>query len=161
MSSHKLMLDEVEEDFQLLAIHSSLEEFKIAYFLNKQLQITLSRTRLDLDFNHGSVAATYPLYVYKDEPNYRKYYLIKNSYKGSVKKVTSSGSLFIEEELSPHTTYLIPEYKDVDFFLKIEEEIEPEEIQKLIGRISAIPKIVTVYAVDITRLKSKNNLILE
>lgn len=161
MSSHKLMLDEVDEDFQLLAIHSSLEEFKMAYFLNKHLQITLSRARLDLDYNHGSVEATYPLYVYKDEPNYRTYYLIKNSYKGSVKKVTSSGSLFIEEELSPHTTYLIPEYKDVDFFFKIDEEIGQEDLQRLVGKISAIPKIVTVYAVDASRLKSKNNLILE
>jgi hypothetical protein len=76
MLSHKLMLEYVEEDYQLLAIHSSLEEYKLAYFLNRQLKINMSRARVDLDFNHGLVQATYPLYVFKEPAQYRNYYLI-------------------------------------------------------------------------------------
>lgn len=161
MLSHKLMLEDVEEDYQLLAIHSSLEEYKLAYFLNKQLKINMSRARVDLDFNHGPVEATYPLYIFKEPAQYRNYYLIKNKYKGPVKKIVSSGSLFVEEEFTPQITYFIPEYKDVDFFLKIEEDPDPEKLLEYLNKISLIPNIVTVYTVDANMLKSKKNLILE
>lgn len=161
MLSHKLMLEDVEEDYQLLAIHSSLEDYKLAYFLNKHLKINMSRARIDLDFNHGPVEATYPLYLFKEPAQYRNYYLIKNKYKGPVKKIVSSGSLFIEEEVTPQITYFIPEYKDVDFFFKIEEDPDPSKLQEYLYKISLIPNIVTVYTVDANMLKSKKNLILE
>lgn len=161
MLSHKLLLDDVEEDFHLLAVHSSMEEYKMAYSLNKRLQISLKRARCDVDFNHGAVQAQYPLYEFKEPEKYRCIYLIKNKYKGPVKKVTSSGSLFVEEEVTPHLTYLIPEYKNVDYFLKIEEDMETAEIHNLINGISLIPNVVTAYLVDVNQLKSKNNLILE
>ncbi|QED38377.1 IPExxxVDY family protein [Antarcticibacterium arcticum] len=161
MLSHKLMLDEVEEDYQLLAIHCSLEEYKVAYLINKHLQISFKRAAHDLDFNHGNVQALYPLYLFKEPAQYRTYYLIKNKYKGPVKKVVSSGSLFSEEDISPQLTYLIPEYRDVDYFLKIEEDMDEERLQDMTGRIASIPNIVTTYIVDHNQLKSKNNLILE
>lgn len=161
MLSHKLMLDEVEEDYQLLAIHSSLEEYKVAYLINKHLQISFKRATRDLDFNHGIVQALYPFYYFKEPAQYRTYYLIKNKYKGAVKKVVSSGSLFSEEEISSQLTFLIPEFKDVDYFLKIEEDIDDERIQEITGLIASIPNIVTTYIVDTTQLRSKNNLILE
>ena len=155
------MLEDVEEDYQLLAIHSSLEEYKLAYFLNKQLGINMSRARVDLDFNHGPVQAIYPLYVFKEPAQYRNYYLIKNKYKGPVKKIISSGSLFIEEEVTPQLTYLIPEYKEVDFFFKIEEDPDPAKLLGYLNKIIQIPDIVTVYSVNADMLKSKKNLILE
>ncbi len=161
MLSHKLLLDEVEEDFLLLAIHSSLEDYKISYFLNKYLQINLSRARQDLDFNHGAVQALYPLFLFKEPAKYRNYFLIKNKFKGAVKKVISSGSLFTEEDLTTKSSYLIPEYKDVDYLLKIDEELDKDQVQKLIMKIASIPNIQTIYEVDHNQLKSKNNLILE
>lgn len=161
MLSHKLLLDDVEEEYQLLAIHGSLEEYKMAYFLNKHLHLKLKRARVDVDFNHGNIQALYPLFVFKQPARYRTYNLIKNKYKGPAKKVVSSGSLFIEEEVSPQITYLIPEYKEVDYFLKIEDDEEIGNFQKMINTITLIPNVITAYAVDTGQLKSKNNLILE
>jgi hypothetical protein len=69
--------------------------------------------------------------------------------------------LFIEEEVAPQITYFIPELKDVDFFLKIEEDPDPGKLQGYLNQISLIPNIVTVYTVDANMLKSKKNLILE
>lgn len=161
MLSHKLVFDDVEEEYHLLAIHSSLEEYKLAYLLNKHLQITLKRARFDLDFNHGSIQALYPLYSLKEPENYRTYYLIKNKYKGPVKKVVSSGSLFIEDEVSPQVTYLIPEFRDVDYFMKIEEDLDGAGVQRILNIVASIPNIITTYLVDANQLKSKNNLILE
>lgn len=161
MLSHKLMLDEVEEDYLLLAIHSSLEDYKIAYLFNKYLQINFARARQDLDFNHGTVQALYPLFLFKEPAKYRNYFLIKNKYKGPVKRVISSGSLFNEEEVSSRSSYLIPEYKEVDYFFKIDEDLSHEQFQLLINKIATIPNVQTVYEVDHNQLKSRNNLILE
>lgn len=161
MLSHKLLLDDVEEDYHLLAIHSTLEEYKIAYFLNKQLDLNLRRARCDVDFNHGDVQALYPLYVFKDPAKYLSIYLIKNKFKGANKKVVSAGSLFTEEEFSSQITLLIPEYKEVDYFLKIEADLENQEIERFLSQIALIPNIITTFAVDANQLKSKNNLILE
>lgn len=161
MLSHKLLLDDVEEDYHLLAIHSTLEEYKIAYSLNKQLHLNLKRARCDVDFNHGDVQALYPLYVFKDPAKYLSIYLIKNKFRGTNKKVVSTGSLFTEEEFSPQITFFIPEYKEVDYFLKIEGDLEELEVERILGQIALLPNIITTFAVDPNQLKSKNNLILE
>lgn len=161
MLSHKLVLDDVEDSYHLLAIHSPLEEFKMAFLLNMNLQLSLKRAAVDVDFNHGDVQALYPLYSYNELAKYRTYYLFKNKFKGSVKKVVSSGSLFIEEEISTQLTYLIPEYKKVDYFFKIEDDLEKEIVQDLLNTISRIPRVITTYIVDVNQLKSKNNLIVD
>lgn len=161
MLSHKLVLDDVEESFHLLAIHSSLEEYKMAFLLNTNLQLSLRRALFDIDFNHGEIQALYPLYFFKEPEKYRNFYLFKNKFKGSVKKVVSSGSLFREEEISTELTYLIPEYKKVDYFLKIEDDLEDHFIQNLLNNISKIPKVITTYIVDVSQLKSRNNLIVD
>ena len=54
----------------------------------------------------------------------------------------------------------VPEYKEVDYFLKIEDDTEGEE-QSIINKIAFIPQVITTYMVDINQLKSKNNLILD
>jgi hypothetical protein len=160
MLAHKLVLED-EEDYHLLALHSSLEEYKIAFFLNKFLQIGLKRASVDVDFNHGEIQAQYPLYTFKEPEKYRAYHLLKNKYKGEVKKVISSGSLFVEEEMAPQITYLIPEFRDVDYFLKIEEDLEARDVNALVAKLISIPNVITAYTVDVDQLKSKNNLILE
>tara|TARA_R100000935_G_C2823877_1_gene161223 strand:- start:7 stop:492 length:486 start_codon:yes stop_codon:yes gene_type:complete len=161
MLSHKLLLDDVEDNYHLLAIHSSLEEFKLAFLLNMNLQLSLKRTRFDVDFNHGEVQALYPLYFFREPTKYRTYYLFKNKYKGTVKKIVSSGSLFVEEENSTQLTYLIPEYNKVDYFLKIEDDLGEKHIQELLNSISRIPRVITTYIVDVNQLKSRNNLIVD
>ena len=161
MLSHKLLLDDVEDSYHLLAIHSPLEDFKMAFLLNMSLQLSLRRAAVDVDFNHGEVQALYPLFSYREPAKYRTYHLFKNKYKGSVKKVVSSGSLFIEEEISTQLTYLIPEFKKVDYFLKIEDDLEEGLVQDVLNAISRIPRVITTYIVDVDQLKSKNNLIVD
>ena len=40
MAIHKLHIDEFDEvDYELIAIHTSLEDYRLAYFLNKKLPI--------------------------------------------------------------------------------------------------------------------------
>jgi hypothetical protein len=53
--------------------------------------------------------------------------------------------------------HLIPEHRDVDYFLKIEEDDTSGE--SLVKALASIPNIITAYAIDTDNLKSKKNLI--
>ncbi len=161
MQSHKMLLEVEDEHFYLIAIYSSLEGYKMAYFLNKHLQIKLERERRDIDFNHTEYDAFYALFSHKDPNSYYSLDLVSNKFKGEPKKILSSGSLFAEEELSPQEVYLIPEYDKVDYFLKLSEEIAPGEFTILVNKIGQIPGVQAAYAIDVDKLKSKQNLIFE
>ena len=55
----------------------------------------------------------------------------------------------------------MPEYKKVDFFLKIDEELNQKDLNLLVNAISQIPQVRAVYKIDTDLLKSKQNLIFE
>lgn len=49
MAVLKLHLDEFDEiDYDLIAIHSVLEDYRLAYFLNQKLPIILSKSNEDI-----------------------------------------------------------------------------------------------------------------
>lgn len=161
MQSHKMLLEVEDEFFYLIAIYSSLEGYKMAYFLNRHLNIKLERERRDIDFNHDEFNAFYAFYSHKDPKSYFNMDLVANKFKGEPKRILSSGSLFEEEELSPQEVYLIPEYKKVDYFLKISEEIQPMKFIILLNKIGRITGVQAAYAIDVDNLKSKQNLIFD
>ena len=56
-------------------------------------------------------------------------------------------------------TYLIPEKKKVDFFLKISGIVEYEFVLKTINKIKNIENVITAFSIDKNTLKSKDFLI--
>ena len=56
-------------------------------------------------------------------------------------------------------TYLIPEKKKVDYFIKIVGEPNQELIYKTVNKINKINQVVTSYTVEKHTLKSKQYLI--
>lgn len=162
MQAHKMLLDDVEEaDFKLIAIYANLEPYKMAFLLNRFLDLKLKRSRFDVDFNHKDIQAMYALFTYKDLANYRDYCLVSNKFKGESRKILNTGSLFLEEEVRPLEVNLIPQYKKVDFFLKIEENIEDQLVHQLVNLIGRIPQVQAAYKIHVDQLKSKQNLIFE
>ncbi|MAM19538.1 MAG: hypothetical protein CME35_11265 [Gramella sp.] len=161
MQSHKMLLEVEDDFFNLIAIYSSLEGFKMAYFLNKYLDLKLQRERRDIDFNHGEIEAAYALFAHKDPSCPVIFHLVANKFKGEPKRILSSGSLFAEEEVRPQEVYLVPEYNKVDYFLKVSEEMQQKDFSRLLTKVSQIPQIQAAYAVDTENLKSKQNLIFE
>jgi hypothetical protein len=161
MQSHKVLLEVEDENFYLIAIYSSLEGYKMAYLINKYLKIKLERERTDIDFNHAGYDAFYALYSHNDPNSYYSLDLVSNKFKGEPKRILSSGSLFAEEELSPQEVYLIPEYKKVNYFLKISDEIPAKEFTRILNKMGQMPGVQGAYAIDVANLKSKQNLIFE
>jgi hypothetical protein len=52
MTIHKLHIDEFDEvNYDLVAIHTSLEDYRVAYFLNQKLPILLSKSKNEIQIN--------------------------------------------------------------------------------------------------------------
>ena len=79
MAKSKLNLeDSLNEEFNLLAIHTDLIDYRLAYFLNKKLGLNLSRKTFDLNFVNSK--ASFSVFEYINEENLLKWNLISNIY---------------------------------------------------------------------------------
>ena len=163
MAHYKLVLeDEVKEDFSLVAIHCSEEAYKMAFLLNQKAQLRLQRCRLDLDFSKGGHEITFPLFQFEDQDQYTTYHLVANKCKTLTVNTVASGGLFGNEASEDIVIeYLIPEFKNVDFLLKITSEYEATPIRSLLMQINEINQVISAYSLEADQLKSKDNLIFD
>lgn len=159
MKVHKLNLEDLEEDFfALFAIHTELEEYKLAYNLNRYLGLHLKRCNKDLDFNY--LHASFSIFDWRDDKQDINWVLISNKCQSEIPRTVSSGTLSFEDtETETITTFLIPEQKKSDYILKVEGIEEESTEMDVLRKIQQIPAIQTCYTLEIDKLKSIKNLI--
>ena len=148
------MNDFCEEEYSLIGIHSTLEDYKLAYLINKKLNTRFFKAKEDLQFTREKKKASFSIYNYENTKYDFDWFLIANSYRRE--NQTVSNELLLTSETK---TYLIPEKKKVDFFLKICGESEYDFVMKTINSIKSIENIITEYLIDKNTLKSKDFLI--
>ena len=154
------MEDAFESEFSLVAINSSLADYKIAFLLNKYLGLRLKRNPKDIDFTTDGYDALFPLFNFDDFKNDRKFYLVGNSCRSNIHGATSTVGLFAgQEEEKIKILNLLPELKKADYLLKLDADLPMSDA--VISQINAIPQIAMAYNVDTSQLKSKKNLIFE
>ncbi|MCX7551225.1 IPExxxVDY family protein [Xanthomarina sp. F2636L] len=159
MAIKKLSLDDFfdEADFTLIGIHTSIEDYRLAYFLNSKLNINLKRKKLDLDFKNN---ANYSIYEWEDHKQLVVWNLVSNTCKVETTNPILDNDLFTGSGKIIETNYLLPELKKINFLLKINDELLPtNKSLKIINKIQEIPHIITAYQIEVEQLKSKNNLI--
>lgn len=161
MAVHKLYIEEFEEeDYHLIAIHTPLEEYRLAYFLNRNLGIRLYKSHLDIQSQVKEGATSFIRYTFEDEKNVIKWDLIQNKNEVLGSENEASQDLFSNTKNTfSSSAYLLPEYKKVDFFLKIGNTMNEINKSEIVSKISEIDSLTLVYAVDKDKIKSKNNLI--
>ncbi|AJR03038.1 IPExxxVDY family protein [Siansivirga zeaxanthinifaciens] len=159
MAVHKLVLEDVfdEVTFTLIAIHCSIKDYRLAYLLNKNLGIRLARKASDLDFSVFN--SMYSIFEWEDCKHMATWSLVSNICKTEILQEVNFKSLFDTQEKIIKTNYLIPEYKSVNYFLKIENEYHSGNEKYILDSILKIPQVVTAFSVDTALLKSKDNLI--
>ncbi|MCB4798168.1 IPExxxVDY family protein [Neotamlana laminarinivorans] len=159
MAVHKLILDDAfsEAQFTLIAIHCNLEDYRLAYLLNKNLSISLIRKPSDLQFNKGAVS--YSIYNWDDENQQVAWHLVSNLCKTEVLQDLDLNSLFKNQQKVIKSSYLLPEFKTVNYFLKIDFEFSAAKLKLLVNNILKIPHIATAYGINMNDIKSKDNLI--
>lgn len=155
MQIHSLDFDDFcEEEYSLIGIHTTLEDYKLAYLLNKELKTNLTKEVYSLDFEKEKNNASFSVFSYTNCTFDFDWFLISNSYK-SERKIQVS-QLLLSSEIKTH---LIPEKKSVDFFIKIIGNSDNLFISKTIEQIKEINHVITSYKIDHKTLKSKEFLI--
>lgn len=129
---------ELDLDFVLIAITSSLKDYMLCYKINKQLNINFSRVEeLQLSLKNES-PSFFSRYFHQISDSDTEFYLLANKGTGS---------------------YLITEMKQVDYFILIRNFIDEEDLDSFIDGLNKLPEVVVAAEVNPEKLKSKENLI--
>lgn len=157
MAVHKLNFNDAYEEvtYSLIAMHTSIEDYRLAYLLNKHLGIALKRKSEDLDYKKG--LASYSIYEWEDRKQLITWNLVSNICKTQMVPKLDNQSLFNTAQTK--TFYLLPEHKSVNYFLKIDSEFSFSKETFILNNILSMPQIVTAYSINANQLQSKENLI--
>lgn len=158
---HKVYIEDFEEvDYHIIAIHTSLEDYRLAYFLNRDLEICLSKSNVDIQFQVKKGKTSFARFTYEDEKKVINWDLIQNKNEVVGIENNTIQDLFSNTKNTfSSSAYLLSEFKKVDFFLKIENAANEINVSEIVSKINAIESINMVYNVDKETIKSKNNLI--
>ena len=133
---------EFEFDFSLLGIISAAKEYKLAWQLNKQLEIELNKVNdIELEFIKGP-SLLISNYLYETEHSFMR--LLKNR---------------SMREFDSQAAFLIPELKRFDFLIMFQGFQSTFSDGELKTKLSSVPAIQYVQEIALEKLKSKENLI--
>jgi len=161
VSAFKLQIEEFDAiDFQLLAIHTALEDYRLAYYINQVASIKLAKCNSEINIKSNAGETSFGHFGFEDTKKEAYWNLIQN--KTQILSAKKQQGLGLFSQFENHTftkIYLLPEYRNVDYFLKIENINEMGYISSVVSKINTIKRINTVYLIDPEKIKSKNNLI--
>jgi len=137
--NRKFLKFEIDLDFVLIAVTTSLKDYRVCYLINKALSFDLVKNPdLKVDIHHGSEPVLFSIYHYNWESTETDFYFIAN--KGS-------------------DGYLIPEMRKADYFLLIKNYIDENDLDNLVSALNKITEIVAAVKIDPKKIKSRENLL--
>jgi hypothetical protein len=140
MKKAKLLV-EPTFDFELLGLVSPIREYRMAWLINQEMDLNLVKADdLELEFLN---APKLEISQYFLSLPHGFIQLLKN------KALNSSQQL----------AYLIPELKNLDYFLLVQDETEQVQLSAFIDQLSKNSLIQSIVRIDISKLKSKENLL--
>lgn len=152
MAKKYFLRDDKTHDFGLIAIHSAIEGFSLAYILNKTLKGKFERSSNNEIINY----ADFEFFKWEIKKENIECSLISNQKKMKPKMKKSETSLFFFEETKKVS--LINSLENVDYFIKINSGLE---INFIVEKIKGLPEIILTYIINNKKIKSKFNLILD
>jgi len=126
--NRKFLKFEIDLDFVLIAVTTSLKDYRICYLINKFLNFDFVKIPdLSVDINEIGEPALFSIYHYNWEASETDFYFIAN--KGT-------------------DAYLIPEMRKADYFLMIKNYIDENDLDNMISALNKIPEIVAAVKID-------------
>lgn len=158
MTNSKMVLEDFVEcdSFKLIAVHCTIEDYRLAYILNSLLNLQLKRIDCDLDVGK----AKYSFFEWEDSSQLITWTLLSNICRIEQRTKEEGKSLFNNRENIVRTYNLVPEHKTSNYFLKISQHTECFNEQEVIDKLLSMPQIILAYEVETKDLKSKPNLII-
>jgi hypothetical protein len=140
MKKIKLFVEH-QYDFDLLGLVAPVKDYKMAWLINNSLGTKLVKTDdFELDLMNQ---ATLKISKYFQEKEHGFIQLLKN-------RSFAEGS---------NSLYLVPELKVMDYFLLVQDYTFEMDLNHYIENLSRNQFIQSVVKLDISKLKSKDNLL--
>jgi hypothetical protein len=140
MKKAKLLV-EPTFDFELLGLVSPIREYRMAWLINQEMDLNLVKAEdLELEFLNSPKLEISQYFLSLPHGFIQ---LLKN------KALNSSQQL----------AFLIPELKNLDYFLLVQDETEQIQLSTFIDQLSKNSLIQSIVRIDISKLKSKENLL--
>jgi hypothetical protein len=127
-----------QEEYRVIAIISSLKDYRFTFFLNQVLGIDLIHYDDIAYARTGDVMCTYSWFFFHDTQLHTNYYLISNKHTGGT---------------------LLATVKEADYLLLIKNLTDPDRVQQLVSDIRTITNVVTAFEVQPQSVKDMNNLL--
>lgn len=160
MAIKKLVLDDFfeEEHFSLIGIHCTIEDYRLAFLLNKVLDIKLKRQ--DNDIDNENQKTSFSLFEWEDDTQFKTWNLVSNNSKVVSNAISESlDSLFNFNQTTTKTHHLVSEYSKANYLLKINNELQSNKEKLILDKILKIDQVITAYSIPTESLKSKDQLI--
>jgi hypothetical protein len=140
MKKTKLVI-EPTFDFELIGLAAPVKDYKMAWLINRDLDLDLVRAEdIHIEFLSSSKLEISQYFLSLPHGYIQ---LLKN------KAINTSQQL----------AYLIPELRNLDYFLLVQDQTHQTNIATYIDVLSANPFIQSVVRLDISKIKSKENLL--
>ncbi|SDD10823.1 hypothetical protein SAMN04488104_101518 [Algoriphagus faecimaris] len=140
MKKVKLQFDHIY-DFEILGLMSPVKEYKMAWLINRELELDLIKTEdLEIEFVSGPMLKISQYFLSLPHGYVQ---LLKNKAVNSTHQVA----------------YLIPELKYMDYFLLVQDHTFLIDINTFANKLARVSFIQNVMKLDITKIKSKENLL--
>lgn len=156
MAIHKIQINDfISIDYELIALHATIEDYRLAYHINKALHIQLSKNSTTIEIETKNGKSSFSHFTFDDKIHDIGWSLFENKAIAKTSGIKNTG-IFDTIDV---TMYMLPEFKKADYILKIDNNDGLFPIEKIIQAISKVDQIAMVYPIDQDKLKSKNNLI--
>ncbi|NVO01064.1 MAG: IPExxxVDY family protein [Bacteroidetes bacterium] len=131
----KLQLNfDFESEYTLLGICTPLKDYRLSWFLNQSLNLTLTKIEdFSITLPKNTEISTFSIYHYVDEESFSTYSFISNKTIGNV---------------------LVPEFHQADFLLLINGQTGKLNEKIFISEIKKIANVLTVFNIGINKTKS-------
>lgn len=136
MSKH-LLLDDYDYDFLAIGISCHAKDYRLCWSINKALNINLGKDiDIELTSKKGKTSK-HSSYFYIDELTEKEYRLVSNK---------------------SNNDFLVKEQKQADFYLLLYEN-DSDSYKEILTQLKTINIILMAFEVNVSTLKSKENLL--
>ena len=133
MKTVHIIDDEIKLDTTVLAVNSHVKGYNLCWHINKKLCINFIKKEIFTGENKESLSA------FEAEYENKKITLVNNRSKKGV---------------------LVPEKKNVDFFIIVEPEILNAAKEEFISKLREISKILLIFEVDLEKEQEAHRFII-
>jgi hypothetical protein len=135
-----ILTNYIDFDFSLIGICSQDDDFKIAFNLNKTLELDFERIKdIELLVGKQKNQVNFSCFLYEEPETELNYYLITNRGANGV---------------------LVPEHKQIDYLLRIVGEPELYDAEVILEKIREMPQVITAILMDAKSIKSIENILV-